>query len=70
MNVHQKPRAGILLEVDLSVRPESYYYYALVGKIKFIYFIFYLYAHLVRVSHIPARPVSAGPQPVVKVALQ
>ena len=23
----QKPRAGILLEVDLSVRPESYYYY-------------------------------------------
>ena len=27
MNVHQKPRAGILLEVDLSVRPESYYYY-------------------------------------------
>ena len=26
MNV-QKPRAGILLEVDLSVRPESYYYY-------------------------------------------
>ena len=22
-----KPRAGILLEVDLSVRPESYYYY-------------------------------------------
>ena len=27
MNVHEKPRAGILLEVDLSVRPESYYYY-------------------------------------------
>ena len=27
MNVHQKPRAGILLEVDLSVGPESYYYY-------------------------------------------
>ena len=27
MNVHQKPRAGISLEVDLSVRPESYYYY-------------------------------------------
>ena len=27
MNVHLKPRAGILLEVDLSVRPESYYYY-------------------------------------------
>ena len=24
---HLKPRAGILLEVDLSVRPESYYYY-------------------------------------------
>ena len=28
MNVHQKPQAGILLEVDLSVRPESYYYYS------------------------------------------
>ena len=27
MNVHQKPWAGILLEVDPSVRPESYYYY-------------------------------------------
>ena len=27
MNVHQKPWAGILLEVDLSVRPGSYYYY-------------------------------------------
>ena len=24
---HLKPRAGILLEVDLSVLPESYYYY-------------------------------------------
>ena len=27
MNVHEKPRAVILLEVDLSVRPESYYNY-------------------------------------------
>ena len=27
VNVHRGPRAGILLEVDLSVRPESYYYY-------------------------------------------
>ena len=38
MNVHQKPWAGILLEVDLSVRPESYYYY-----------YYYYYLHLMRV---------------------
>ena len=36
MNVHQKPRAGILLEVDLSVRPESYYYY-------YYYYYYYCY---------------------------
>ena len=37
MNVHEKPRAGILLEVDLSVRPESYYYY---------YYYYYCDRHL------------------------
>ena len=39
MNVHQKPRAGILLEVDLSVRPESYYYYY------YYYYVYYYYVY-------------------------
>ena len=32
-----KPRAGILLEVDLSVRPESYYYYYSLGGGRMIF---------------------------------
>ena len=46
MNVHQKPWAGILLEVDLSVRPESYYYYYY-----YYYYVKYFLGFIVCISN-------------------
>ena len=47
--LHEKPQASILLKVDLSVGPESYYYYYLLDVLCF-------YDLLVRLAFDSRRP--------------